>query len=380
MEAVSDYYSIEETEVTESAQTQSTAVLDLDTIQSFINETAEKYGATGVQVAIIDNGQVISSFAYGWATVETDEMTTDHKLRVASISKVVIGIAAMLLQEDGVVDIDTSIGDYWGVTAQNPYYPDTPITIRTILSHTSSIISYGDDYSTDYESIRDRLRYGYCDTEPGNLAGYYYNNYAFRVLGATLEIAAEQQMDDILQERLFSLLEIDASFASGDVANTEILATLYRENGEVARSVETQKSIHLTNRPGDNGAYFAGGLTISASDLAKLVALLASDGIYDGQQLLSRSSVALMEEYIEKPLSDGSYQALPLFYAKDLYGRDGIYYHPGSAYGVYNCISYDSDTADGVIVLTTGASGQADHYDIYNICDEINKYIYALIE
>ena len=360
-------------------ETSPTLSLDHEAIQAMIDCVAEQYGATGMQVAIINTGQVVATYAYGWATNGSDLMTADHKIRVASISKVVIGITAMLLQEDGVIDIDADIGDYWNITARNPSYPDIPITIRSMLTHTSSIISYGDDYSTDYISIRNRLANGYCGTEPGSIEGHYYNNYAFRVLGSTLEIAANQRVDDILQEKLFSVLDIDASFASGDISDTDKLVTLYRESGEIARSVETQKNIHLSDNPGGNGAYFAGGLTISVSDLAKLVALLAADGVYGGQQLLAQSSVALMEEYITEPLSDGSYQAQPLFYVPGLYGRSGIYFHPGSAFGVYSCISYDSSTGDGVVVLTTGANGDADHYDIYNVCDEINEYIYGLL-
>ena len=163
---------------TEAQEQDGITQLDESEIQEMINEISEKYGAAGVQVAIIDDGSVIASFAYGWATKETDHMTADHKMRVASISKVVVGIVAMFLQEDGIVDIDGSIGDYWGVTVQNPSYPDSPISIRSILSHTSSIISYSDDYSTDYYSIRSRLTNCYRDTEPGNIEGRYRFNFA----------------------------------------------------------------------------------------------------------------------------------------------------------------------------------------------------------
>lgn len=229
-----------------------------------------------MQVAIINNGQVISSYANGWATKDTDLMTTEHKIRVASIAKVIIGITAMLLQEDGIIDID-------------------------------------------------------------------------------------------------------ASFASGDIINTDMLVTLYRERGEIARSVETQKNILLSGTPGGNGAYFAGGFTISAYDLAKIVALLAADGRYEGQQLLAESSVAQMEEYITEPLLDGSYQAQPLFYVPGLYGRSGIYFHTGSAFGVLSCISYDSNTGDGVGVLTTGANEASEHCGLSYVFDKINSYIYELL-
>lgn len=75
-------------------------------------------------------------------------------------------------------------------------------------------------------------------------------------------------------------------------------------------------------------------------------------------------------------IDDGSYQAQPLFYAQQLYGRSGIYFHTGSAYGVYSCFSYDGEVGDGVAVITTGAEGTQGQYDIYGICDEINALIY----
>ena len=362
----------------ESTPTEDPLELNHRAAQTFISKTAIQYGAVGVQVAVIDNGEVVDSFAYGWATKNTDPMTTDHKFRSASISKVVLGMATMLLQEDGVIDLDANIGTCWGVTAQNPYYPNSPITIRRILSHTSSLIDH-EDFITDYYSIQSRLTSSYTNTRPGSMDSYYYNNYAFMVLGATLEVASDQCVDSLLQEKLFEPLDIDASYASGDIEATDMLVTLYRENGEIGRSVEAQQSVHLSDTPGENADYFAGGLTISANDLAKIVALLASDGVYDGQQLLEASSIEIMETCLSKALPDGSYQAHPLFYANDLYGRDGIYYHSAYAYGAYNCISYDPETGDGVVVLTTGASEATDHYDISNICDEINAYIYPLI-
>lgn len=351
---------------------------DYSSIQNEVDSVCEKYGAMGAQVAVVDDGEIVGTYVYGWATDETDPMTAEHKIRVASISKVVVGMATMLLQQEGIVDIDEDIGTYWNTTARNPSYPYTPVTIRSILTHTSSITAY-DDESTDYYTILDRLSYGYYDAEPGDIYGYYYNNYAFRVLGATLELAANQRLDDILDEKIFSATGIDASFASGDIDNTDLLVTLYTQYGEVARSVEMQKELHLSGVPGEKADYFAGGLTVSASDLAKLVVLMVSDGVYEGQRLLDEASVAEMEEYMPMSLYDGSYQAKPLFYAENLYGRSGVYFHTGSAYGVYSCFSYDGETKDGIVVLTTGADGTSGQYDIYNICDEINSKIYELI-
>ena len=73
-------------------------------------------------------------------------------------------------------------------------------------------------------------------------------------------------------------------------------------------------------------------------------------------------------------------RALPLRLRFDIYGRDRLYYHTGSAYGVYNLLSYDPDTGDGVVVLTVGASGAKDDRNIYAVCSEISQGIYEAIK
>lgn len=109
--------------------------------------------------------------------------------------------------------------------------------------------------------------------------------------------------------------------------------------------MEAQKNYKRPSAPGSSGSSFAGGLTISAKDQAKLLSLLANDGTYQGLRLLSRESVALMETRFDQILSDGTYQALPLRSQGNIYGRSHLYYYTGSAYGVYNFMSYDPETA-----------------------------------
>jgi hypothetical protein len=62
-----------------------------------------------------------------------------------------------------------------------------------------------------------------------------------------------------------------------------------------------------------------------------------------------------------------------------LYGRERLYYHTGSAYGVYNLLSYDPDTGDGVVVLTMGADGKKDTYGVYAVCGEISRAVYEAV-
>lgn len=349
-------------------------------IQEKVDAVAAKYGAAGLQVAVVEEGRVTDAYAYGWATKGSDRMTPDHKTRIASITKVGVGLAAMALYEDGVIDLDESIGTYWGVDAKNPYYPNDPVSVRTLLTHTSSIPSLGDDASRSRGAVQARLQSGgFSRVRPGSTYSWNYNNYAYGVLGQTLEIASGRFLDDVMEERFWDIMEIDGAFESGNVKNKDLLCTVYQYGG-VGRSLSAMRSnTRRYDPPGATGAYFSGGMTMSAADLGKMTALLANDGCYEGLQLLKASTVELMETRCEPQLSDGTWQAMALRSQDDLYGRDRLYYHTGSAYGVFNCMSYDPDAQDGVVVLTSGASGAKDGWGIYAVCGEISRYIYDVI-
>lgn len=133
-----------------------------DDIQEQIDAAAAKYGVTGLQVAVVEDGRVADSFSYGWAVKGVTPMTPDHKIRSASITKVAVGMAAMILKEDGVIDLDESIGTYWGVAAQNPSHPDAAVSIRTLLSHSSSLKVFSWEISRSRDNVRSILQSGGC--------------------------------------------------------------------------------------------------------------------------------------------------------------------------------------------------------------------------
>ena len=111
-----------------------------------------------------------------------------------------------------------------------------------------------------------------------------------------------------------------------------------------------------------------------------LAAVLAGDGCFEGVRLMEPSSVEEMERHSWTALPGGTYQAYPMRYRPKLYGREGLFYHTGSAYGVYNLLSYDPVTGDGVVVLTMGASGKQDRYSIYAVCGEISTAVYEAVK
>ncbi len=346
-----------------------------DYAQSYIEAAAKRAGAVGVQVAVIENGVVTDKYNYGYATRTTMPMNEDIKIRAASISKVVLAMGALRLQEAGNVLFTDSIGKYWQTSIPKA------VSLEHLFTHTSTLMALS--YSANKETTRAQISRAanYGSGNPGEAKRWYYNNYAIGIAGSTLELAAGRNIDAIMSESFFDPLGIDASFFSGDIDSKDKLATLYSAADGVSRSVETQLAIH-GGEPGTNTAYFAGGITISAKDMAKMVAILANDGTYDGVRYLTPESVALMERMYFTISADGGKfeQCMPMRHKAGLYGQNELFYHTGNAYGVLSLVSYNPETRNGVVVITTGASDARDSQGIYDICGRITKFLYGVAD
>ena len=90
-------------------------------------------------VGVIKDGTVVFSDAVGQKQLGGDAATGDTKFRIASISKLLTATAVWQLIEQGLVDPGADASGYVGFPLRNPRHPHTPITVKMLLSHTSSI-------------------------------------------------------------------------------------------------------------------------------------------------------------------------------------------------------------------------------------------------
>ena len=349
-------------------------------VDEALADVMEDFSAVAVSVAAIENGQLSQSGAWGWAIRDEREMTADTKLRVASLSKVAVGMCAMAMAQEGILDLDAPLSAYWGESVQNPYTQAQP-TARTLMSHSSSVksleISRGLSHLTSLLSRGSSWR----SVEPGDVGGWYYSNFGVCVLGTTLELASGQVLDDYFQRHFCQPMGLTASFFGGNLEE-ESLATLYNPSS-VGRTAAAQAGESIPDQIGDGASWYPGGLTISAVDLAKLVAVLANGGEYEGVSYLEPRTVAEMEtpQFQVDPGETSVFdQCLILRRQENILGRDQIYYHTGSAYGVFSLLTFDPDTGDGVVVLTTGTPRQADEHGLYALCSQLSADLYARME
>lgn len=375
------------------------SALTQEDVDQALEEVMKRYSASAVSVAAIENGCVTRSGAWGWAVKNQREMTPDTKVRIASISKVVTAMCAMAMAEEGILDLDAPLSDYWGSGAVNPYSKNQP-TARDLMTHTSSLKNL--ETVRGLSGMRGLLqsRSSWRNMEPGNGGYWNYSNFGASVLGVTLELAYDGLLDDYLQQKFLEPMGIRASFLGGRMEADE-LAEL-RSTGGVERSVQAHAGQGVPNRVGDSSLYFAGGFTVSAVDMAKLVGILANDGVYrepvyvyeDGAgepvvtgyretRYLSPESVEDMEtpRFTVDPGNTSPFeQCLILRRQEDVMGQEVLYYHTGSAYGVFSLMTYNPVTKNGAVVITTGTPRNMNERGMYALCADLMEILYEKME
>ena len=94
----------------------------------------------GLSVVVVKDGRLIYTKAFGLKDVERGTPLDENDLfRIASISKSFSATSIMQLVEAKKISLDDDFGDLVGFRVRNPKYPGKVITLRMVLSHTSSV-------------------------------------------------------------------------------------------------------------------------------------------------------------------------------------------------------------------------------------------------
>ncbi|WP_460622179.1 serine hydrolase domain-containing protein [Hymenobacter tenuis] len=95
---------------------------------------------TGFGVAIVTGQGALYQHGFGFADAEARTPYDVHTRQpIASVSKTVVGLALLKAQELGKLTLDDPVNKYLPFPVVNPAFPDVPITLRQLATHTSSI-------------------------------------------------------------------------------------------------------------------------------------------------------------------------------------------------------------------------------------------------
>lgn len=236
------------------------------------------------------------------------QFRVDDTIRVASISKLAVAMGVMRLVDAGQLDLDRDASAYLGWSLRNPAFPDRPISLRQLLSHTAGIRDGADYLLALDDDLATHLAQP-AAWDSGHLPGRYfsYANLNFPIIAAIMEGATGTRFDQLMASHVFRPLGLDACFNWTTCSHRAVAraVVLYRPNGEVARDdlhgkrptcpgtpARDGRCLVAAYRLAHNGAFFSpqGGMRISLAALARLG--MALDGRVKG--FLSPPSIAAM--------------------------------------------------------------------------------------
>jgi CubicO group peptidase (beta-lactamase class C family) len=343
-----------------------------------------------LSVLAIRAGQVSYAGQFGRRFIGHDGLPDkpvgpDTLFRIASISKMMTTLGLLRLYEDGKLNLDADVSGYLGFILRNPHFPDQAITLRHLLTHTSSLrdeagYSWGADVALK-DVIDDKM----FATNAGPGAYFTYCNLGWGIIGTVMERVTGERFDRLMRRLLIEPLGLQAGYHPAELPPAALanLATLYRK-----RTVDTEvwnaagpwiaQADDYSIKPppaidhyviGTNATPFSptGGLRISARDMGVVMRILM-DG---GRGLLKPSTLDLM--FSRQWTYDGHNgdTADGLFHCWGL-GNEQFPDEPGTrvvegggfpavghlgdAYGLMSVFLADLKRKNGMIVLVGGTS------------------------
>lgn len=293
----------------DSADAQATPVAEADNRAAAIDQLVQGEMASrripGLQLAIVKNGEIIFTGAYGQSNLETAKPVTERTVfGVNSISKAFTGVAAMQLVEAGKLDLDASVTQYLeGLPASWE-----AITVRQVLTHTSGLPEIIDDNTRLIDGASPDAAWAKVQELPLRYAPgtqYAYNQTGYALMGKIIEKVSGQPFVDFVREGQFNAAGMEQARFGHTADTVPELASLYTYltlKMEGMRAVGVERSETPMARRETWPAYMhpTGGVQTTARDLAAWVIALQN------RKLVGERG--LEQLWAPQQLPDGSYR------------------------------------------------------------------------
>ncbi|HKR08169.1 MAG TPA: serine hydrolase domain-containing protein [Gemmatimonadaceae bacterium] len=321
-----------------------------DKVDQYIEAEMRKLEIPSISIAVVQDGRVVKSKAYGLANLELKvPATTSSVYQLQSITKSFVACGIMLLVEDGKLGLDDKITKYLSGLPQ----AWSEVTIRQMLTHTSGIPSFVQDQGSGAAIVAFAQKaasseeiVGWAAERPLKFApgeGRKYSSTGYHLAGMIIEKVSGKPWGQFLHERIFAPLGMTSTRVNSVYDIIPNRAYGYNHFGDVpVNGVWMQPAIVESA---------AGGLVSTVEDMAKWETALERGTILKPSMLAQMAvPVKLKNDSIVQE-SDGTRHGM----GWDLENYQG---HPVMSHGgdhVTGFTSYFGRFADdklAVIVLT----------------------------
>lgn len=353
-----------------------------DKAETAIQKIMTDHPVVGLSVTVVKEGKLFYTHSFGLKNIEKNIPLTDAALfRIASISKSFTVTSLMQLIEKKKLKLSDDASKLMGFRVRNPYFPDKIITLKMLLSHTSSINDSQGYFTLDAIDPSKNLDWQKCynDYEPGN--GYMYCNLNFNMAGSILEKYSGVRFDHYVVNHVLAPLSLEGGYNVNDL-DTAAFASIYDYNTDSSKFIPSPAAYASRKQEianyvmGYSTPVFSptGGMKISAHDLACYMLMHMNEGRLDGNKIISRKSEHLMR----KPLSEEENYGLALLTTRNLISGETLFGHTGSAYGLFSAMFFEPKKKFGIVVISNGCHpGYTDGYN--TVIREVVNALYTNI-
>lgn len=315
--------------------------LTAEEVEAFFRAKIREQRLPGAVYAVMHNGEMVRSGAYGFANLELGvPVTAETVFQVGSVSKQFAARAVLMLADEGKLSLDDPL---------NWYLPEAQkvwerITLRHLLTHTSGIPNWVGmeefSFHTDYtrQAFLALLQDRDLEFPPGER--FQYSSAAYSLLSIVIEKTAGMPYAAFVEERIFK----PAGMASTRINDPASLVE-GRAQGYVIRNGEVTNGVNL--RPRITAP--SGGVLTTIADLARYERALRQ-----GQGLSPESNAGIL-----RPVRLNSGQLHPYglgWYLRDVNRLEAVY-HTGTTAAGFRAAYYRHLPTGVSVVFLCNASG-----------------------
>ncbi|CAF3400024.1 unnamed protein product [Rotaria sp. Silwood2] len=382
-----------------------------------IEQSLKKVHIPGAAIVVVNATNILYEQGFGYhSLLPSKAMDVDQSVfAIASISKTFIAVAVMQLVEKKLVDLDTDVNQYLSEPYRKIFHPDfpiNPITLRKLLSHSSSIAVGGQLQSTFFqlgdsafekETLADMcFKYlspnasNWLPRSPGNVT--LYSNEATSLAALVVERVTKMPYDQYVKENIFKPLNIDIRRVGVRLADFQNIDALVKHYAYAVNQSFLQQwnqempQLNISQMKGNLSTwlhfpffgfsgYPAGLLRMSAHSLSIFLQMFINNGypLLSSQSIVEMKTVVgggLIQPYNINPNINSTNQLPPRRYGLCWHWRtlsNGRQYlgHGGSLPGMTHLMLVNENHNIGVIVLTNADT---------NAPIDLTRQIYETIE